>query len=364
MNKKILVTGASGHIGNSLVRALLQSGKRVVAAVRGPKSERLFNSPQCEMVNIDLQDKHSTSKALQGTDTLYHTGTAFRDLASAPGSSGYDTCLRGNRNVMEAAAEAGIRRLVYISSLAALDRSAPLIHEGSWNPGMDNIYFRAETDAEKLAWSLADEFGLEMISALPSAAVGMNGAGINCGGMTLTMRLLKAVLEGTLAVDPGFHFNFIHVEDVVSGILAAAERGHPGERYLLANESAMSIREVVALAQEAFPERHIRTPVSLPSSMLWVIVAAMETSGWYRSETDRQLAERVYPARAVRHSQGTTGTGFRPSLPSYGSAPGPAAAKPVQSGPQSLHFTRCSGSRTRHQLRQRNDSRNQPRQET
>lgn len=279
MNKKILVTGASGHIGNSLVRALLQSGKRVVAAVRGPKSERLFNSPQCEMVNIDLQDKHSTSKALQGTDTLYHTGTAFRDLASAPGSSGYDTCLRGNRNVMEAAAEAGIRRLVYISSLAALDRSAPLIHEGSWNPGMDNIYFRAETDAEKLAWSLADEFGLEMISALPSAAVGMNGAGINCGGMTLTMRLLKAVLEGTLAVDPGFHFNFIHVEDVVSGILAAAERGHPGERYLLANESAMSIREVVALAQEAFPERHIRTPVSLPSSMLWVIVAAMETRG-------------------------------------------------------------------------------------
>lgn len=274
MTNKILVAGASGHIGNNLVRTLAQNGEQVTAGVRRPESAGLFDNLGCETVNIDLLDKNSLIEALRGIDTLYQAGTAFRYFTTDPEINIYRTSLQGCRNVIEAAAETGVRRVVYVSSLAALDRSTLPISENTWNPGTDNIYIRSRAETEKLAWELADKLGLEMISALPGATIGMN-----CFRMTLAMRLLKAVLEGTLAVDPGFYFNFIHVEDVVSGILAAADRGQPGERYLLANEEAMSVREVVALAQEILPERNIRSPVSLPRSLLWVIVAAMEANG-------------------------------------------------------------------------------------
>jgi dihydroflavonol-4-reductase len=271
MQRKVLVTGANGHIGNNLVRALVRGGDQVVAGVRNPSNKIALDSLNCRIANVDLLDKASIAKSLTGVEVLYQVGAVFRHWSKDPETDIYTANLEATRNVIEAAAEAGVRRLAYVSSLIALDRSILPITENSWNPVTTNVYARSKTDSEKLAWELAGKHGMDMVSVLPGATIG-----VNCFKMTPTMNLLNTVLRGKLAANPGFYFNFVDVEDIVFGLLAAAERGRAGERYLLANENCMAVGDVVRIAQGTFPERSIGTPGRPPRAVIWMMAALME----------------------------------------------------------------------------------------
>jgi dihydroflavonol-4-reductase len=269
-----LVTGANGHLGNNLVRRLLGRGERVVAGIRNPKYRAALENLGCTTAQVDLLDRASLPRALAGVDVVYQVGAVFKHWARDPERDIYTANLNATRNILEAAAQAGVRRLVYVSSLAALDRSRPPVTESGRNPDRSNVYFRSKTDSEKLAWELAAKYGLDLVSVLPGAMIGKN-----CLTPTPTMALLKSVLDGALPVNPGFFFNFIDVEDVAEGCHVVARSGKFGERYLLANERCTSIAELVRLAQAQFPERNIATPAKPPRLAITVAASVLEFVG-------------------------------------------------------------------------------------
>ena len=271
MQNTALVTGANGHLGNNLVRVLLDKGDKVVAGIRNPANRAAFAHLGCSIANMDLLDRTSLVKAMAGVDVLYQVGAVFKHWAKNPEQEIYQANFQATRNVLEAAAHAGVRRIVYVSSLGALDRSRTPITEATWNLTTPNVYFRSKTDSEKLAWELAEKLGLELVSVLPGAMIGRH-----CLSMTPTMSIFKTILDRKLSANPGFFFNFVDVEDIAESCWLAAKRGRPGERYLLANENCTSIEEIVEMAQNEFPDRRIKMPPTPPRVLLQLIVLLME----------------------------------------------------------------------------------------
>ncbi len=178
MTNICLVTGANGHLGNNLVRALLDKGEKVRASVRNVNYLEPFEGLDCEVVYADLLDRESLSKAMKGVDTLY-----------------------------QVAAERSVNKVVYVSSTAALDYSSVPIDETSWNSDFSNPYYQSKIESEKLALRLAKELDLWLISVLPSGMIGPN-----CfGHLTPTMEILNAIVKNKLPFDINFHFNYLFI---------------------------------------------------------------------------------------------------------------------------------------------------------
>lgn len=151
-----LVTGANGHLGNNLVRFLLNKGIPVRASVRNTGNKAPFAGLNCEVVQADITDKESLKRALKGVDTFYAVGAAFKLWAQNPKREIYDVNLDGAKNTIEAAAEAGVRRIIYVSSIAALNYSIlPAKESGGYNPDRRDMYYNSKNDGEQLAFELA-----------------------------------------------------------------------------------------------------------------------------------------------------------------------------------------------------------------
>ncbi len=150
--------------------------------------------------------------------------------------------------------------------------SGPIDEAGWRTDDLGNPYVRAKTEAERLAWRLASQLGLEMVSALPSTIVGPSFE-----RLSLSMGLLDRVIRGKLTAAPDFRFTFVDVRDVAQGILAAAEKGRAGQRYLLAGDQSMGMRRLAELAREFSPD--VRPPRLLPRGAAMAVAALMEGSG-------------------------------------------------------------------------------------
>lgn len=265
-----LVTGANGHLGNNLVRALLARGERVRASVRDLQNRAPFEGLECDLVQADLLDKESLLRACEGVQTLYQVAAVMRHWSPDPEGEIIRPIIEGTRNVLEAAAVQGVERIVYVSSEITLGSHEPPIDESSWRSDyFGNPYARAKTESERLAWTLADELDLNMVSVLPGTIVGPHSY-----RLTPTMRYLKQALEGEVFLDVNLCFNFVDARDVAAGMIAAAEKGRRGERYLLATEEAVSNRRLLELAQERNPE--VKVPPRAPRPLLLAVGAVME----------------------------------------------------------------------------------------
>jgi len=270
MSKLNLVTGANGHLGNNLVRALLERGENVRASTRNPQDTAPFDGLDCEIVQADLMDKDSLLKALEGVDTLYQVAAVFRHWARDPQREIIEPNLQGTRNVLEAAAAQGVRRIVYVSSEATLDHHVNPVNESTWRTEFrGNPYVQSKTEAEQLAWQLAKELDLDMVSVLPGAIIGPH-----CYRLTVTMRYLQQVIDDEVFIDVNFPFTFVDVRDVSEGMILAAQKGKRGERYLLVTEEPVSTQQIIALAQEIKP--NLKTPPRAPKFLLQGMSSMME----------------------------------------------------------------------------------------
>jgi dihydroflavonol-4-reductase len=272
-----LVTGANGHLGNNLVRTLVGRGERVRAAVRNLANAEPLEVLASEIVRLDLTDKDSLREALEGVETLYQVAAVFRLWARDPEQEIIQPNLEGTRNVLEAAAESGVKRVVYVSSSTTLERNSPYrkgpIDETRWTTNYyGNPYTRSKVESEKLAWRSAQELGLSVVSVLPSTIIGPN-----CFRLTPSMGLLERVVRGALPVDMNIRFNFVDVRDVAEAMLAAAERGRAGERYILAGDESMGIPTLIELASEVSPG--LQPPPKVPRPVLMGIASVMELGG-------------------------------------------------------------------------------------
>ncbi|WP_313000111.1 NAD-dependent epimerase/dehydratase family protein [Chryseobacterium gleum] len=272
-NHVSLVSGANGHLGNNLVRFLLKQGIPVRAAVRNINNRKPFEGLNCELVQADITDKASFVKALQGVETFYSVGAAFKLWAKDPEKEIYDVNMIGTRNTIEAAAEAGVKRIVYVSSIAALDyTNLPARESNGYNPDRRDMYYNSKNDGEKLAFDLAVKMGIELVSVMPSAMIGSEAF----LPLNVSYGVLKLILNKKIPVDTKITLNWIDVKDVAEGCYLAAEKGRPGERYILANEKCMTITDTTILANRLYPELKLEIPRSVPKGILFAIAALME----------------------------------------------------------------------------------------
>jgi dihydroflavonol-4-reductase len=267
MNTLAMVTGANGHLGNTLVRALLAQGQRVRAGVRDLAHTAPLDGLTCERVQAELRDPASLRKALHGVDVLYQVAAVFKHWARDPEREIVEVNVQGTRNVLRAAAEAGVKRVVYVSSVAAVGHNGQPLDEGHWNSDLQNPYYRSKILAEQAAWQCAEQLGLPLVTVLPSAMIGPHAA-----RLTDTLGFLASVLARRVPLDPNFLFNFVDVRDVAAGMISAAERGRPGERYLLANRQCSSLAEIILALNQVVPGYRVprRAPKGLLLALAWI----------------------------------------------------------------------------------------------
>lgn len=268
-----LVTGANGHLGNNLVRLLTRNGVPTRASVRSISDRAPFQGLDCEVVQADITDKQSLIRALDGVETLYAVGAAFKLWAKDQQKEIYDVNMNGTRNMIEAAAERGVKKIVYVSSIAALDHTHHPIREANgFNSDRRNVYYNSKNDSEKLALELAQKHGIEIVTVLPSAMIGGE-----CFRLNESYRLLATIYAKKVPVETSIYLNWVDVKDVAAACYEAALRGKNGERYILANAQGMSIRETTALIQKLYPALGLKLPTKVPKWLLWTLAWSMET---------------------------------------------------------------------------------------
>lgn len=313
MSKISLVTGATGHLGNNLVRALLQKGEKVRAGARSVQKMKNLEGLDCELVHADLLDKKSLQKAMKGVDTLYQVAAVFKHWAKDPQKEIIEANLEMTKNVLEAAAQEGVKKVAYVSSIGALDHESTPMNETSWNKDYANPYYLAKTETEQLAWRLAKKLDLWMVALLPGAIVGPN-----CfKDLTPSMEMLNKILNNKMPTDPNFTFNYVDVKDVADGIIAGVEKGRSGERYILATETPVNTTQIFTLANSLYPK--VKIPSIASKRFLKIFAFFSETFSKITGNTPGLLKSQVnlyYDADArIDITKSKTELGYSPKDP-------------------------------------------------
>jgi dihydroflavonol-4-reductase len=270
----ILVTGATGHIGNVLVRKLLEQGEKVRALIWGGEDATPLKGLAVEQVTGDVLDPASLESAMRGVDTVYHLAGI---ISIMPGKNPFvwRVNFEGTRNVLAAARRARIRRLIYTSSIHAIAR-APLGVTMDESLGFDQNNPYGEYDRSKAAASLevqkAAAGGLDAVIVCPTGVIGpYDFRGSEMGEVIRNASEARPMffVEGA--------YDFVDVRDVVDGLIAARERGRRGESYILSGQK-LSVRYLLATVREVTGKAFssIKIPFSLAE------IAARYTPWYYR----------------------------------------------------------------------------------
>jgi dihydroflavonol-4-reductase len=228
-----LVTGATGHIGNVLVRHLLSRGERVRAMLMPGEDTSPLNDLEVEQVEADVLDYQSLLGALRGVDVVYHLAGIISIL---PGRNHLVDAVNviGTRNVLQAARLSGVNRLVYTSSIHALTRMPHGITIDETVP-FDPLHAISAYDHSKAQASLevlkAVQAGLDAVIACPTGVIGP----YDYRGSEMGQLILDCVNRKPMFYVDGA-YDFVDVRDVAQGLALAAERGQTGESYILSGE--------------------------------------------------------------------------------------------------------------------------------
>lgn len=264
-----LVTGASGFIGSAVVRCLLAAGFHVRALVR--KSSRLDNLQglDVETVTGDLRAADSLEPALRGCHALFHVAADYRLWALHPAEL-YAVNVDGSRNIMLAAAQTGVRRIVYTSSVATLavhaDGSPAAEDDPASVKDMIGHYKRSKYLAELEVRALSEHQHLDTVIVNPAAPVGPRDS-----RPTPTGRMIVDAARGRMPAYVDTGLDIVHVDDVATGHLLAYQRGENGRRYILGGEN-LALREILSrvavITGRAAPRLRLPHGVVLPAAWL------------------------------------------------------------------------------------------------
>lgn len=299
MSNVCLVTGANGHLGNNLVRALLDRKWTVRAGVRNLENTQPFVDLDCELVYAELQDKEAMVNALKGVDVLFQVAAVFKHWAKDPEAEIVSANVNGTRIVLEAAAKAGVKKVVYVSSVAAIGHNGESLDESQWNTDMSNPYYRSKILAEQQAWKTAKELELSMVALLPSAMIGPNAH-----TLTDTMEFIEMVRTKQIPMNPNFHFNFIDVRDVSEAAISAAIQGKAGERYIVANEYSSELKSIIDAAN--FVKPGYKTPPTAPKWLLLCIAYLSESLSKITGKRASMTASQVNLFYGVKQEYNTS----------------------------------------------------------
>ena len=268
---KVLVTGATGHLGYNLVAELCEHGYRVRAGVRDP-NDRERTAPltryDVDIVATPIEDRQALTAACEGVEGVFHTAALTRMWARDPEREIIEPNVRGVENVLRAASAAGVRRVVLTSSVSAIGSTAPAdrpLTEEQWNESTRTTpYAIAKTRAERRAWELARDLGIDMVAINPSSLVGP-GYFRHTPASWLVELMVRGYVRFVLPSSPAW----VDVRDAARAHRLAYEHAEARGRYLV-SACCVSFGDVVNRMHELDP-RIPRVRCPLPMAVLRVV---------------------------------------------------------------------------------------------
>ena len=246
---KILVTGATGFVGSALVKRLLKQGFRVRITVRGTSDRRNIAGLDAEEVNADIINLDEMRKAMDGCTHLYHVAglyrTWMRDYQML-----HRINVEGTRNVLQAAREAGIKKAVHTSSIAALGirmDGKPSDEQTSYNLHHLRLpYELSKYESEQVALEFSKK-GLDLVIVRPALVMGEGDIYPTPSG-----KIVLDILKGKIPSYFDGGIEVVDVEDVAAGHILAMEKGRPGESYNLGcQDNFTTMKNLFALIARA-----------------------------------------------------------------------------------------------------------------
>jgi nucleoside-diphosphate-sugar epimerase len=275
-----LVTGATGHLGANLVRALLARGERPRILLQPGGDSSAVDGLDVERVHGDLRDLRSLIEGSAGCERIYHLAARV-SLRRMDRQTLFEVNVLGTRNVLSAASANGVRRVVHCSSFGAVGRNPAGASTEDWplNPvdATDYELSKALAEQEVLRAVLR---GLDVTVINPSGFLGAWDFKPNPLG-----KMILDAARGKLRICPPGGYDFVPVRDVVTGLELAMERGRAGERYLITGE-VVSLAEIVTWIAELTGARW--RPMTIPPRLTRVLLPLV-------SVKDR-VAARFFPA--------------------------------------------------------------------
>ena len=292
------VTGASGFIGANLVHELVARGHRVKALLRPGADVRGLGDAAFEHVEGDVSHRARLEQALSGCDWCFHVAASYH-LWLPDYRPMYATNVQGTRNVLEAAAAAGCKRIVYTSTVGCIGLPKPVRGKisatdetsSAAESQMSNDYKRSKWQAEQVALEMAAK-GLPVVIVNPSAPVGPCDVKPTPTGQVIVDFLNRAL---PAYLDTGL--NWVHVRDVAVGHILAAEKGRVGERYILGHaEGNWTMKQALAVLEQitGVPAPRIRIPY-------FVALAAAFVNAGISSLTGKPPKAPLAGVRMARH---------------------------------------------------------------
>jgi dihydroflavonol-4-reductase len=258
---RTLVTGATGFVGSRVARLLIERGDEVHALVRASARSRTLSGLDLTPVTGDILDRRSIRRAMRGIERVFHiAGTT--NLAT-PRAQAFAINVEGTRIVLEEALRAGVERVVYTSSVAAVGPAPPGASSDEtavWDAGRYAIaYVDSKHEAEIVSLRLLAR-GLPLVIVNPAHVLGAGDPGRSSTAIVrrFLRRQIPAYVDGTL--------NVVGVQDVACGHLRADELGRVGERYILSNRNFTLDRlfaDLGRLSGVQPPAVKLRLPVAL-----------------------------------------------------------------------------------------------------
>jgi nucleoside-diphosphate-sugar epimerase len=328
---KAFVTGGTGFIGGEVVRQLRARGDDVVCLVRNPEKGKTVEALGCELVAGDLGDVAAIGAGMEGCDAVIHAAAMYEvGIPASQRPAMREANVAGTENVLGAALEAKVSKVVYVSTVGIGSTHGKVVDESFEYPGGDftSCYEQTKWEAHQVAKRLIGE-------SLPCTIVQPGGV-YGPGDTSSIGQLLNQFLVGKMPLIPfpDLGICLAHVEDTAAGIVLALDKGAVGEAYFLSGP-ATTIRETIGIVAQVTgrkaPKHAIPTPLmkamipigplvgkamGQPPNLRELISAADGVTFWATNE--KAARELGYAPRGIEE-------GIRQTLEAEGKLPGAAA---------------------------------------
>ena len=280
MSRQYIVTGANGHLGNTILRILQQQKQKVRGLILPDEEGRLKGG--IVYYRGDVRDRDSLRPIFMNTwgDEIIVIHTAgIVDISDEVTERMYDVNVNGTKNILALCREYGVGRLVYVSSVHAIPEKGQFqVLQEVKDFSADEVvggYAKTKAEATQAVLRAAEE-GLNAVVVHPSGILGPYDTSSNH-----LVQLVVDYAEGRLPACVKGGYDFVDVRDVAEGCLAAVDKGKAGECYILSNRH-YEIRDILEMIRSMQKVRRV------PTLPMWMARAAEPLLAWYAKRKKRR----------------------------------------------------------------------------
>ncbi|HNU69701.1 MAG TPA: SDR family NAD(P)-dependent oxidoreductase, partial [Myxococcota bacterium] len=287
---RIAVTGATGFIGRHIVESLLAAGADVVAVVRNPDKVPEFRRMGIEFRIADLGDRIALTRGFRGVDAVISNAALFR-MSNSDWDGHRQANVVGTANVIRAVADAGVTRVVHVSSVAVyksggstpIGEDWPMLEESDL--GMFNAYSVSKAVSEREAWKLASKLGLALSCCRPSSVFGPFDPNI-------TPTIARVLSLPVAPIPHLLRAGLVYAGDVADGTLRILRNDSTvGKSYNLTGPHSTSGEFFHAWKDAGGPWPGLAIPVPVPLTRIWNNQRAERELGWKNRSWQESLCQ-------------------------------------------------------------------------